>query len=270
MFFRIDDDIDNIMTLDLKPKPVAVESVETFRDSGNKLEVTKENTVRADGTTDITDEIEDKVDNQAALAEQEEEEDTKHSTAEINSEKPETISKPEVSRKQENGKVIKTIDESEINLDDIVSEAEKVVHVNVPKRPKPAVRKKQISKGKPDVPKRPETTTTKPNVPKRPEVNPDKPNVPKKPEIIKEKPNVPKRPEVTKEELNVPKRPEVIKEKTAVPIRPKISARPKVADKQQSESEIDKHVSEGIENENDVLKYIQENTAVEEDIDLFS
>ena len=138
---------------------------------------------------------------------------------------------------------------SEIDdFDDIVAEAEKVI--NVVERPKPAPRKKQAIKGKPDVPKRPERTKDKPEIPKRPEISRDKPDVPKRPEIAKEKPNVPKRPDVPK-------------------VKPVIPKRPEISDKKQTDSELNESPANNI-NEDDILKYIQENTANEDEVDLFA
>ena len=136
---------------------------------------------------------------------------------------------------------------TEIDFDDIVAKSEKVENVQ---RPKPAPRKKVINRDRPAVPKRPEISKEKPDVPKRPEISKEKPDVPKRPEITKEKPNVPKRPDV--------------KTKPAIPKRPETGVKA-VTDKE--ESVISKTV-ENI-NEDDILKYIQDNTATE-DVDLFS
>ena len=242
------------MTLDLKPKTESVEPVETFEDRGDSFEVTDENAERPDGDTEHGGD--DEVFEKPIPVEQEIRIDSEHSTFENKPQKPEIKSKPKLLKKPVKENASKISDESEINFDDIVSEAEKIVHVNIPERPKPAVRKKPVGKSKPDVPKRPETTI-KPTVPKRPEVNKDKPNAPKRPDVDKEKPNIPERPEVVKDKPNVPKRPDT-------------SAKPNIADQQKSEAEIGKQVDEVIESEDDVLKYIQENTVVEDEIDLFS
>ena len=261
-FSRIDDDLEKIMTLNLKPKTEVVEPDEKSVDSGDNFEGTGESLgdtgkslsdtgINGDETVDQPVHVQGELDVDEKM---------KQSITEMKPEKPVVKSKPNISKKPQKANAAETRDEAELNFDSIVSEAEKVVHVNVPKRPKPAPRKKPSSKDKPDVPKRPETITPKPNVPKRPEVNQEKPSVPKRPEFVKAKPNVPKRPEVTQEKPNVP-------------IRPEISDKPKKADKPKlpTESQSNKQqLSEEIQDENDVLKYIQENTATEEEIDLFS
>lgn len=260
--FKIDDDLEKIMTLNLKPKTEVVEPDEKSVDSGDNFEGTGESlgdTGKSLSDTGINGD--ETVDQPVHVpGELDVDEKMKQSITEMKPEKPVVKSKPNISKKPQKANAAETRDEAELNFDSIVSEAEKVVHVNVPKRPKPAPRKKPSSKDKPDVPKRPETITPKPNVPKRPEVNQEKPSVPKRPEFVKAKPNVPKRPEVTQEKPNVP-------------IRPEISDKPKKADKPKlpTESQSNKQqLSEEIQDENDVLKYIQENTATEEEIDLFS
>ena len=269
LYYSIDDDIDKIMTLDLKPKTESVEPVETFEGCGDSFEVTDENAERPDGDTEHEGDIEEEAVEKPIPVEQEIRIDSEHSTFENKPQKPEIKSKPKLLKKPVKENATKISDGGEISFDDIVSEAEKVVHINIPERPKPAVRKKPVGKGKPDVPKHPESTT-KPNVPKRPEVSKDKPYVPKRPDIVKEKPNIPKRPEVVKDKPNVQKGPEVRQDKPNVSKRPETSAKPNIADQQKSENKIGKQVNEVIENEDDVLKYIQENTVVKDEIDLFS
>lgn len=137
------------------------------------------------------------------------------------------------------------------------------------------------------------TESTQPKLPERPEIK-SKPNITKKPveseaktdidfdeivaksekvENVSQRPTpAPRKKPVNRDRPNVPKRPEISKDKPNVPKRPEIAAKPKIADKPKViiESQSDKtEVVENI-NEDNILKYIQENTASEDDIDLFS
>ena len=184
-------------------------------------------------------------------------------------EKPDVKSKPNIPEKQIERKV--TEENTELDFDEIVAKAGMIE--NVSERPKPAPRKKPVKKDRPNIPKRPEIAKDKPHVPVRPEGDINKPpSTPKRPEIVKDKPNVPKRPEIVKDKPNVPKRPEIIKEKPDVPKRPNVVSEPKQDDKPIVIAESLSDKTEEIETikEDDILKYIQENTTNEDDVDLFS
>ena len=202
--------------------------------------------IKTDDTEEIKSSLPEKSPEEPVQPEHIETDDTeeiKSSLPEKSPDRPKIKAKPVIKKKPVPKEIIDT--NIEMDFDAIAVQAANLEVASG--RPKPAPRKKPVAKDRT-------------HVPKRPEIAQDKPDVPKKPEVVKEKPSVPKRPEIARTRPDVPKRPEGS-------VKTKLAEKPKLPANSNSD---ETSVLETIQDENDILKYIQENTANEDNVDLFS